>query len=148
MDAPRKQQVSLRGASAKEITRDALLLKVSQERELRNYAKRAAAAALFIQRVWRRFKVTKMISLQLQQEWEIAVNHYTGVMTANWISNDLLRPFLFFITRISTKHRKVHSKRIDSMKLCFTILLESLKSSDSNQNFCILAIGTTEERTI
>ncbi|CAJ1889755.1 unnamed protein product [Sphenostylis stenocarpa] len=49
MDAPRKQQVSLRGASAKEITRDALLQKVSQERELRNYAKRAAAAALFIQ---------------------------------------------------------------------------------------------------
>lgn len=42
-------KVSLRGASAKEITRDALLQKVTQERELRNYAKRAAAAALFIQ---------------------------------------------------------------------------------------------------
>lgn len=42
-------QVSLRGASAKEITRDDLLQKVSRERELRNYAKRAAAAALFIQ---------------------------------------------------------------------------------------------------
>ncbi|KAJ1422839.1 E3 ubiquitin-protein ligase [Sesbania bispinosa] len=49
MDAPRKHQVSLRGASAKEITRDDLLQKVSRERELRNYAKRAAAAALFIQ---------------------------------------------------------------------------------------------------
>ncbi|ESW34821.1 hypothetical protein PHAVU_001G184300 [Phaseolus vulgaris] len=146
MDAPRKQQVSLRGASAKEITRDALLQKVSQERELRNYAKRAAAAALFIQRVWRRFKVTKTVSLQLQQEWEMAVNHYTGLMTANWISNNLLRPFLFFITRISTQHEKVHCKRIDSMKLCFTIVLESLKSSDSKLNFCFLAIGTTEER--
>ena len=33
----------------KEITRDALLEKVSQERELRNYARRANAAALFIQ---------------------------------------------------------------------------------------------------
>jgi len=42
-------QVSLRGASAKEITRDDLLQKVSRERELRNYAKRAASAALFIQ---------------------------------------------------------------------------------------------------
>lgn len=42
-------QVSLRGASAKEITRDALLEKVAQERELRNYARRASAAALFIQ---------------------------------------------------------------------------------------------------
>ncbi|KAL9332034.1 hypothetical protein ACSQ67_001644 [Phaseolus vulgaris] len=139
-------KVSLRGASAKEITRDALLQKVSQERELRNYAKRAAAAALFIQRVWRRFKVTKTVSLQLQQEWEMAVNHYTGLMTANWISNNLLRPFLFFITRISTQHEKVHCKRIGSMKLCFTIVLESLKSSDSKLNFCFLAIGTTEER--
>ncbi|RDY07374.1 E3 ubiquitin-protein ligase UPL7, partial [Mucuna pruriens] len=148
MDGPRKQQVSLRGASAKEITRDALLQKISRERELRNYAKRAAAAALFIQRVWRGFKVTKMVSLQLQQEWEIVVNHYTGVMTANWISNNLLRPFLFFIIRVSTQHQKVHSKKIDSMKLCFTILLESLKSSDSKQNFCFLAIGTTEERRI
>jgi ubiquitin-protein ligase E3 B len=42
-------QVSLRGASAKEITRDALLEKVAQERELRNYARRASASALFIQ---------------------------------------------------------------------------------------------------
>ncbi|KAJ1418890.1 E3 ubiquitin-protein ligase [Sesbania bispinosa] len=49
MDAPRKHQVLLRGASAKEITRDDLLQKVSRERELRNYAKRAVAAALFIQ---------------------------------------------------------------------------------------------------
>ena len=42
-------QVSLRGASAREITRDALLEKVSQERELRNYTRRATAAAIFIQ---------------------------------------------------------------------------------------------------
>ena len=42
-------QVSLRGKSAKEITRDALLQKVSQERELRQHARRAAAAAIFIQ---------------------------------------------------------------------------------------------------
>ena len=42
-------QVSLRGASAKEISRDALLEKVSQEREDRNYARRAASAAIFIQ---------------------------------------------------------------------------------------------------
>lgn len=148
MDAPRKHQVSLRGASAKEITRDDLLQKVSRERELRNYAKRAAAAALFVQRVWRRFKVTKMVALQLQQEWEISVNSYTGVMTANWISNNLLRPFLFFVTRFSNRHQKVHSKKIDSMRMCFTILLKSLNSSDSKLNYCFLAIGTTEERII
>ncbi|CAJ2632467.1 unnamed protein product [Trifolium pratense] len=148
MDAPRKNQVSLRGASAKEITRDDLLQKVSRERELRNYAKRAAAAALFIQRVWRRFKVTKAVALQLQQEWETAVNSYTGVMTANWISNNLLRPFLFFVTRFSNRYEKVRSKKIDSMRTCFTFLLESLQSSDSKRNFCFLAIGTAEERRI
>ncbi|CAK9143005.1 unnamed protein product [Ilex paraguariensis] len=49
MDEPKKHQVSLRGASAKEISRDALLERVSQERELRNYTRRATAAALFIQ---------------------------------------------------------------------------------------------------
>jgi ubiquitin-protein ligase E3 B len=42
-------QISLRGASTKEITRDALLEKVAQEREFRNYARRASASALFIQ---------------------------------------------------------------------------------------------------
>lgn len=45
----RHSQVSLRGASAKEITRDALVQKVIQERELRQYARKAAAASLFIQ---------------------------------------------------------------------------------------------------
>lgn len=41
--------MSLRGASAREISRDALLEKVSHERELRSYARRATAAALFVQ---------------------------------------------------------------------------------------------------
>ncbi|GKD81711.1 hypothetical protein Tco_1348550, partial [Tanacetum coccineum] len=49
MDGLRKNQVSLRGASAKEITRDALLEKVTQEREFRNYMRRATSASLFIQ---------------------------------------------------------------------------------------------------
>ncbi|KAL4371494.1 hypothetical protein HN51_015998 [Arachis hypogaea] len=148
MDGTRKQQVSLRGASAKEITRDVLLEKVNRERELRNHAKRAAAAALLIQRVWRRFKVTKMVALQLQQEWEKLVNNYTAARTAIWISNNLLRPFLFFITRFSTWLQIAQSKKIHSMKICFTILLESMNSSDSKQNFCFLAIGTPEERRI
>lgn len=42
-------QVSLRGSSAKEITRDALLQKVSEERQLRSHLRRAAAAAFSIQ---------------------------------------------------------------------------------------------------
>lgn len=43
------RQVSLRGASSEEMSRDALLAKVSQARELRSYARRANAAAIFIQ---------------------------------------------------------------------------------------------------
>ncbi|KAL8168192.1 hypothetical protein V2J09_009691 [Rumex salicifolius] len=77
MDASRKNQVSLRGASAKEITRDALLEKVSHERELRNFARRASSAALFIQRVWRGYHVTKRVSLQLQEDWEILIKTQT-----------------------------------------------------------------------
>ena len=72
--------------------------------------------------------MTKMVALQLQQEWEISVNNYTGAMTAIWISNNLLRPFLFFITRFSTRCQIVHSKKIHSMRICFTILRESLNS--------------------
>ncbi|KAE9621789.1 putative aminoacyltransferase, E1 ubiquitin-activating enzyme [Lupinus albus] len=99
-------------------------------------------------RVWRHFKVTKMVALKLQQEWEISVSHYSGVRTAIWISNNLLRPFLFFITHLPNRRQKVDSKKIVSMKMGFTILMESLKSPDSKQNFCCLAIGTTEERRI
>ncbi|KAJ7971465.1 E3 ubiquitin-protein ligase UPL7 [Quillaja saponaria] len=148
MDEHRKHQVSLRGASAKEITRDALLEKVFQERELRNYARRATAAALFIQRVWRRYKVSEIVAMQHQEEWEILVNHFAGVRTATWISKIILRPFLFFIMCLSTRHQKVHTRHIDCMRTCFSILLESMNSVDLDSNFCSLAIGTPEERRI
>uniref|UniRef100_A0A5B6YGI5 HECT-type E3 ubiquitin transferase n=1 Tax=Davidia involucrata TaxID=16924 RepID=A0A5B6YGI5_DAVIN len=148
MDDPRKHQVSLRGASVKEITRDALLEKVSQERELRNYTRRAAAAALFIQRVWRRYNVTKMVSGQLQQEWEKMLNHHTVSINRTWISSGFLRPFLFFITNLSTRCQKIRTRDIDCMQNCFRILLESINSTDPEKNFCSLATGTLEERRI
>ncbi|CAN6440352.1 unnamed protein product [Victoria cruziana] len=71
MDSRRKQQVSLRGASAREISRDALLAKVTKERELRSYNRRAAASALFVQRVWRRYSMTKEVAMNLWREWDI-----------------------------------------------------------------------------
>ncbi|KAK9921117.1 hypothetical protein M0R45_029643 [Rubus argutus] len=149
MDDPRKHQVSLRGASAKEITRDALLEKVSQERELRQYARRATAAALFIQRVWRRYRVTKMVALELREEWDKCVNQEAGlVITAAWISSNLVRPFLFFITCLSIRHRSIKATEVDSMKNCFQMLLESMNSTDSKKNYCSLAIGTCEERRV
>ncbi|KAG5556744.1 hypothetical protein RHGRI_007120 [Rhododendron griersonianum] len=98
MDGPRKHQVSLRGASEKEITRDALLERVSQERELRNYTRRAAAAAVFIQKVWRRYYLTKIEAGKFQEEWEMMVYAHALCITKSWISSSFLRPFLFFVT--------------------------------------------------
>ncbi|XP_038686154.1 E3 ubiquitin-protein ligase UPL7 isoform X2 [Tripterygium wilfordii] len=146
MDQPRKHQVSLRGASAREIARDALLEKVSQERELRSYARRANAAAIFIQKVWRRYNETKKVALQMEEEWEILVNSQAGLMTATWISITILRPFLFFITCLSIRHQKIRTKDVNNMKSCFQILLESMKSCDTTKNFCSLPLGTNEER--
>ncbi|GMH09885.1 hypothetical protein Nepgr_011726 [Nepenthes gracilis] len=148
MDEPRKHQVSLRGASAKEITRVALLEKVSRERELRNFTRRATASALFIQRVWRRYYVTRTLALQLQEEWELLLSHYSGVMTKTWISCNILRPFLFFITQLSTGQHKISARDMSCMHNCFVILLESINATDMDMNFNSLAIGTTEERRI
>ncbi|KAF3773596.1 E3 ubiquitin-protein ligase [Nymphaea thermarum] len=44
-----RHNVSLRGASVREVSRDALLEQVTKERELRSYNRRVAASALFIQ---------------------------------------------------------------------------------------------------
>ncbi|CAN6576716.1 unnamed protein product [Malus baccata var. baccata] len=149
MDKRGKHQVSLRGASAKEITRVALLEKVSQERELRQYARRATAAALFIQREWRRYRAVKMAALEVRGEWEKVVEQYAQLaFPATWISSNVVRPFLFFITCLSTWHSNIQTAEMCSMKTCFQILLESVNSTDSKKNFCSLAIGTLEERRI
>uniref|UniRef100_A0A9I9CWC1 HECT-type E3 ubiquitin transferase n=1 Tax=Cucumis melo TaxID=3656 RepID=A0A9I9CWC1_CUCME len=153
----RYSQVSLRGASAKEITRDALVQKVIQERELRQYARKAAAAALFIQRVWRRFRATKIAALQLQEEWEDLLNNHSGARGGTFISCNILRPFLFFISSFLKRPQNIKTKDIDCMKNCFKILFESINSNDltwhnqfscqeSKNNFCSLATGTSEER--
>ncbi|XP_058110082.1 E3 ubiquitin-protein ligase UPL7 isoform X3 [Magnolia sinica] len=126
---PRKQQVSLRGASAKEITRDALLEKVCHERELRNYTRRAAAAALFIQKVWRRYHTTKKVARQLQEEWEMSMTQYDDLMTSGWVSSNVLRPFLFFVTCSSTLHQKLQITTIKCMLTCFKTILQSINST-------------------
>ncbi|KDP29225.1 hypothetical protein JCGZ_16614 [Jatropha curcas] len=146
MDDPRKHQVSLRGASAREISRDALLEKVSHERELRSYARRTTASAIFIQVVWRHYSVTKKVALQLQEEWQNMLNHHDGTIIASWVSNKVLRPFLFFVICLSTRHGKICIRDINCMQTCFKILLESITSTDSRKNFCSLALGTVDER--
>ncbi|XP_008794042.2 E3 ubiquitin-protein ligase UPL7 [Phoenix dactylifera] len=144
---PKQRQVSLRGASAKEITRDALLEKVSQERELRIYNRRASAAALFVQRVWRRYNAIKKVSEQLQREWETLTDQHNNEMTSGWISKNLLRPFLFFAARSSTLHQKLQFTNVKCMSTCFKILLQSINSADAEKNFCSLAVGTHEEKS-
>ncbi|GLT89883.1 hypothetical protein SLE2022_078450 [Rubroshorea leprosula] len=146
MDEPRKHQVSLRGASAREISRDALLEKVSQEREQRIYARRAAAAAVLIQRVWRGYNVTTKEAIRLQAEWETLMKNHGDLMSGTWISTCVLRPFLFFISHLSTRHQKISSRDLSCMQCCFKILLESVNSTDSRKNFCSLVMGTLEER--
>ncbi|KAI3522906.1 hypothetical protein L1887_00958 [Cichorium endivia] len=146
MDGLRKQQVSLRGSSAKEITRDALLEKVAQEREFRNYMRRATAASLFIQRVWRRYASTKMVATHLREEWKEMLKCHSVPMNRAWISNKLLKPFLFFITTLATRRQKFEDQDVDCMQICFKILLESINSSDPQRNFCTLATSNIEER--
>ncbi|KAK4776106.1 hypothetical protein SAY87_024067 [Trapa incisa] len=146
MDLPRKNQVSLRGASAKEITRDALLEKVSQERELRSYVRRANAAALQIQRLWRRFIVTRRAASQIQEEWEILLHLHPSAGSSAWISISLLRPFLFFITRLSNQLGSIRMREAACIQNCFKIILESIKSPDPQRNFCSLAVGSSEEK--
>ncbi|KAI3937413.1 hypothetical protein MKX01_040079 [Papaver californicum] len=145
----RKHQVSLRGASAKEITRAALLEKVSQERELRNYTRKAASASLFIQRVWRGYNVTKKLVVKVRQEWEEAVVNCQPdvVITGEWVSSCLLRPFLYFITRSSIAQKNLEERNLNCILTCFKILLQSIDSTESQKNFCSLATDKLEERT-
>ncbi|KAL7092159.1 hypothetical protein ACP275_12G148300 [Erythranthe tilingii] len=148
MQDPRKHQVSLRGASAKEITRDALLERVNQERELRNYARRANAAVVLIQRVWRRHHEMKLVALRLREEWEIMMNSRAGPLTGKQIASEILRPFLFFINYLSVRRGTIGARDRDCMMNCFQILLEDITSKDVHQNFCSMVTGRIEDRRI
>ncbi|XP_062212057.1 E3 ubiquitin-protein ligase UPL7 [Phragmites australis] len=142
------RQVSLRGSSAREITRDALLQKVSEERQLRSHLRRAAAAALSIQRVWRKYYVIRMVSEQLHEDWELLINQPNISLTNQWISSKMLRPFLFFITQPSSWYKGQQSKTVKSVFTCFKIILNSINSKDASKNFCSFAVGMPEERSI
>ncbi|CAN8254660.1 unnamed protein product [Cochlearia groenlandica] len=145
MDLNRKHKVSLRGASSGEISRDDLIAKVSQERELRVYAKRAKSAALYVQRVWRSYIVRKKAAIQIQEEWEDSLSCHSDTPTKNWVSSRVLRPFLFFIRTLCVQHQMIQARDIHCMQICFKILLESINSSDQGYNFCSLAVGSFEE---
>ncbi|XP_044979660.1 E3 ubiquitin-protein ligase UPL7 isoform X2 [Hordeum vulgare subsp. vulgare] len=142
------RQVSLRGSSAREITRDALLQKVSEERQLRSHLRRAAAAALTIQRVWRKYHLIRKVTEQLHEEWEVLINQPDINLTNQWISSKMLRPFLFFITQPSNWYKGQQTKTVKSISRCFKIILYSINSTDQSKNFCSFAVGFPEERSI
>lgn len=146
ISAPRKE-VSLRGASAKEISRDALLQKVSQERELRKFTRRASAAALFIQRVWRRYYVMKKVAERIREGWR-ALACQSNHTSCRWICRHLIRPFLFFTTKPSTQHQMLQPLTVDCMLLCFKVILQSINTVDTEENYCSLTAGTLEDKHI
>ncbi|PKU78379.1 E3 ubiquitin-protein ligase UPL7 [Dendrobium catenatum] len=148
MSASRKQsQVSLRGASAREISRDALLEKVAHEREHRSFTRRASAAALFIQRIWRRYYEIKKVGGHLQEEWEILADGCNNHETVDWLSSNLIRPFLFFTSHSLASHRKLNFADVKCFSMCFRILLQNINITDAEKSFCSLAVGTAEERS-
>lgn len=73
--------------------------------------------------------MTKKVAVEFQEEWETLVNHRESVMTATWISCSVLRPFLFFVSCLSTPHQKIRTRDIECMRNCFKILLESINST-------------------
>lgn len=71
----------------------------------------------------------KTVAVELQEEWETLVNHQAVLMTKTWISSIFLRPFLFFVTHLSIRHQRIHTRDGDCIQHCFKILLESMNST-------------------
>lgn len=153
MQPSEKHKVSLRGASAKEITRDALLEKAAQERAVRSEARKIASAAQLIQRVWRgRYAACKAAD-KLRADWDVYVSkewslHQKGA-SMQFLSSFIVRPFLLFIGLHRFCLHKITRNNGDHGRfvMAFTILLQSVSSSDACENFCSLSTGSKEQQT-
>ncbi|GFP85781.1 E3 ubiquitin-protein ligase upl7 [Phtheirospermum japonicum] len=146
--------VSLRGASAKEITRDALIERVNQERELRSNTRRANAAVMFIQRVWRRHHEMKLVALRLQRDWEIRMNEQRADVHRNFcsmatgsieektiwfhLSKRLVSVCSFVLSVFDYSHQTVQDVALTSTAMHLSVLLKDPKSwnsiADHNRN--------------
>lgn len=67
--------------------------------------------------------------MKFQEEWESLVKYQAGIMTREFISSSVLRPFIFFITRLSIRQQKILARELKCMQTCFGILLESINST-------------------
>lgn len=88
----------------------------------------------------------KQVATKLQEEWEVSVGKNDLSRSATWISNHLLRPFLFFTSQLITNHQKIQFDGRKHLMMCFEILLKSINSTESENNFCSLALGTHAEK--
>ncbi|KAI5061390.1 hypothetical protein GOP47_0023895 [Adiantum capillus-veneris] len=142
-------KVSLRGASAKEITRDALLQKATIQRNIRNEARRAASAAQLIQRVWRGYHSVCEAEIAIRSEWDAYVAKewpvYQSTATAQTLTDCILRPFLFFTRRYHQKENVRGDS--DRFVICFTILLQSINMADPLKNYCGLSTGSKDQQS-
>lgn len=82
-----------------------------------------------MQKVWRRYYLTKIEAGKFQEEWEMMVDAHALCITKSWISSSFLRPFLFFVTCLSTRCQKIQTREIRCVQTCFRILLESMNST-------------------
>ena len=73
--------------------------------------------------------MTKIAALQLQESWEELVNNRSGALAGTFISYNILRPFLFFISSFLKRPQNIQTRDIDCMKNCFTLLFESINST-------------------
>lgn len=71
----------------------------------------------------------KMVAAHFREEWQEMIDRHPVPMSRDWISNKLLRPFLFFVTTLATRRRKFEDRDVNCMQICFRILLESINSS-------------------
>lgn len=72
--------------------------------------------------------MTRKAALQIQEEWEIVLRLHSSSSSGAWISNSLLRPFLFFIKRLSTQCGRIEMREAACIQNCFKIIMESIKS--------------------
>lgn len=89
----------------------------------------------------------KKIAEQIREEWK-ALAYQPKYKNSRWISTKLIRPFLFFTTQPSTQHHTLRSTNVECMLTCFKLLLQSINSADMEENFCSLATGTLEDKSI
>lgn len=82
-----------------------------------------------VQRVWRRHSAVKVISLQLQQQWLAMMNQHAVPWDKMQISRIVLRPFIFFISILSIRSKKIEARDVDCTKLCFKVVLDSINSA-------------------